>query len=85
VSAVLAAALGLQLSFGAVIPCAAPPGTAVASITPVGGNKKPVVLRLTEGDVADFAISGDSIVVGPAGISPDNCGTSQTLQVTAKQ
>jgi hypothetical protein len=64
--------------------CSWPPGTVILQYAPTGGNGAPLVYTLT-GDTADFAMSGSSLVVGPSGIAPANCGKVNTVTVTATQ
>ena len=76
-----------------VIECNNPAGTVVAAITVSGGNGKPVTLAMT-GDTTDFALSGNSIVIGSSGLkSPDLAcsaipaggGVTKVVTITASQ
>lgn len=64
--------------------CSAPTGTVVDSISTTGGDGSPVTFTLT-GDTVDFAISAATVIVGPKGITPANCGTTQWVTITASQ
>lgn len=68
------------------IDCGQPAGTLVSVASVSGGDGQPVTWSLTGGDTADFAIdSSGNIKVGPNGINPNNCSTSQTVTVAASQ
>ena len=79
-----AAAVALQLVLSPAVACEAPPGTVVAQILPEDGDSNQVSLSLG-GDVSDFVLQGATVIVGPNGIAPANCGLQQTIIVTATQ
>jgi len=58
------------------IPCRAPPGFIVASLS---GEVSGWVI--TSGDAPDFEISGHNVIVGKNGIASASCGQSLALTV----
>jgi hypothetical protein len=81
----LAAALALQLAFGASVACDAPPGTVVARLLPSDGDGTAISYTISAGDTEDFRIRGTVIVVGLAGIDPAHCGSNRSITVRATQ
>jgi hypothetical protein len=75
---------------GPIVQCGAAPGYPVFGVQVMvkTGSGAPVTLSIS-GDTADFALDRTSppanIIVGPSGINPANCGTTQTVNVTATQ
>jgi hypothetical protein len=71
------------------IACEAAPGSVVSSLVPSGGNGNPITYSPLSGDTADFRLSSTSppanVIVGPSGITPANCGTTSSVDVTATQ
>lgn len=66
------------------VPCDAPPGTAVATISYTYGDGDAIDAP-TISPTGDFALSGMNIVVGPNGIAATNCGTTENVTITADQ
>jgi hypothetical protein len=66
------------------VACTAVPGTLVATVGYAGGDGNPVSWSLTS-NMGDFALIGQSIVVGPNGIAVPNCGRSVSVTVTGTQ
>jgi hypothetical protein len=64
--------------------CNAAPGSTVSTITPNGGDGTAISWALS-GDTGDFAMSGNSLVVGANGIAAANCGGTQNVTITASQ
>jgi hypothetical protein len=84
-SAALAAA-GLMMAFGYSVACDLPPGAVVGRVLMSVGNGNGITFAVKGGDTADFRLRPSGvIVVGPNGISPANCGTNQSLTITATQ
>jgi hypothetical protein len=81
-----ALAAALALVFGFSVPCNAPAGTVVGRVLISGGDATAVTFTVKSGDTSDFKIRPSGvIVVGPNGINPANCGTNQSLTITATQ
>ena len=66
----------------ASVPCAALPGTVVATILTTGGNGNRVFYKLGDGGT-DFRLRRNAVIV--AAIDPSHCGSIRTLNVTARQ
>ena len=79
----------LKLVFTPAAPtvsCNAPAGTVLSAASTTGGDGNASTFTATGGDTADFRLRPSGvIVVGPNGISPANCGTNQSLTITATQ
>jgi hypothetical protein len=75
----------LQLVFAAHLNCLASPGTLVGHLVTNGGGSNPIVYALTGGDIGDFAIKANTIVVGKSGIARAHCGQTQTVTASATQ
>ena len=74
---------GISITFSPtspVVSCNAVPGTVVTTMTITGSTSGPTISGST-----DFALSSDktSIVVAPVGIAAADCGTTQTVTITA--
>jgi hypothetical protein len=65
----------------ATVACNAAPGSLVMTMVATGGDGNPVSFALA-GDTGDFALSGNTIVVGPNGIAPANCPVAPALTTT---
>lgn len=79
------AAAALAMAFGFSVPCDLPAGAVVGRALISGGDGNAITFA-PKGDTADFRIRPSGvIVVGPNGISPANCGTNQSLTITATQ
>lgn len=79
----------LSISFTPASPtlaCAAAPGTVIATATLAGGDGNPASgFTLANVPNNDFAVSGDNVVVGAAGINPADCGKAISIGVTGTQ
>ncbi len=65
--------------------CTWAPGAVVMTMGTTGGDGKAVTYTLGGTPTGDFAISGNSVVVGPSGIAAANCNTVETLTINATQ
>ena len=80
----VAAKVALQLALSPLVSCEAPPGTVVAQLIPQNGDASQLSLSLS-GDTDDFALLGATVIVGPNGIAPANCGQQPTITITGTQ
>ena len=86
-SILIAAPKPLVMTFSPSSPdvlCGASSGSIVSTIYVSGGTGKRVIYGIS-GDTGDFALSSSNVVVGPNGININNCGSVQTVTVTATQ
>ncbi len=86
------AAVPLAIAFTPAAPSkdctTSPAGTLVATLSTTGGNGAAVTWSALTGDTADFALSGNTIIVGPSGLTcPVLPAVSKTVNVgvTASQ
>lgn len=65
--------------------CPSASGTVVLSWIPTPGTGDGKAITYTYTGSSDFVLSGSSLVIGPNGIAPANCGTVENVTITATQ
>jgi hypothetical protein len=70
---------------GVMADCSWAPGTKVLTFGTAGGDGKAVTYAFGGSPTGDFAISGNTLVVGPTGIAAANCGTMETISIIGTQ
>ena len=70
---------------GLAADCSWAPGMVVMTMNATGGNGKPITYTFGGVPSGDFAINGSSVIIGPNGIAPANCGIVENLSIIANQ
>jgi hypothetical protein len=76
----------LQVSVtGVMADCTWVPGTPILTLSVTGGNGKPVTYTFGQPAPTDLAIKGNTLVIGPTGITPANCHTIEHFEIIPTQ